>query len=356
MIVRLLSVRLSVAVAAAGCITLQVGNVCGQNRQHGTKIEFSDAKTSEVATNLSLLGSKKDRLREFEDDFDRSLKKAFSTESSMDGVQAPNYRPPARQRTPSKRAKKLEEERRNWVFMDPNEVSSAPTAEELFHMPEYDKHGVEKTDKTPLEKFYERMDKEAKDGKSDGRSRDEAATDARKLAGSLDDADDSDESGLPGELGNTVHSLRKLLNSDANGKAPNFAPGRSSISDIFGLGDSHSLTDQTMPQKSHFEDFPKFYYGGSTPADSVNPLGGLGDHGLSTPMASPGALSGSPLGTASFSGGGLFPSLPGLPGLPQDTATKGLGSYYTPPPPSQPAAPKLAPLPSRFDFQTRKGL
>src|SRR5258708_4930766 len=203
MIVRLFSVRLVAAFAALGGIPLQVDNVSGQSKSRGSKIEFSETKNSEMATNLSQFGSKKDRLREFEDDFNRSFK-VFATENSMDGAQVPNYRPPTRQRAPNKRAKRLEEQQRDWYLMNPNEVSSTPTEEEMFKLPEYDEHGVEKTEKTPLEKYYDRVDKEAKD-RGTAKSKEDALKDARKLAGSMDDSANPEDSDLPGNLGDSMH-------------------------------------------------------------------------------------------------------------------------------------------------------
>ena len=81
------------AVAAVAVSGLLVCSAQTGGKQRGRPIEFSVPRSDEVTTNLHQLTSKKDGLRQLEEDLYKPLQ-TFAPKSSLDGVVAPP-RPPA---------------------------------------------------------------------------------------------------------------------------------------------------------------------------------------------------------------------------------------------------------------------
>src|SRR6185436_10636005 len=127
--------------------------------QRGRPIEFSDPRSTEIATNLNQLNSKRGGLRELEEDLFKPLQ-SFSLKGSLDGVEAsPIPVTPARRPLTRKEKERLEQ-RRNWFLNSPDDLTRGPTAEEIFNLPEYGPDGKEKSKKTPIEKYYDRLERE----------------------------------------------------------------------------------------------------------------------------------------------------------------------------------------------------
>jgi len=59
----------------------------------------------------------------------------------------------------NKREKELEDMRKNWVFVNPDESTKGPTPEEIFGLKEYEENGEEKKPMSVLEKFYQKPDR-----------------------------------------------------------------------------------------------------------------------------------------------------------------------------------------------------
>src|SRR6266576_3716487 len=72
-----------------------------QERQRGKSIEFSDWKSSEVTTNLNQMGSKRDGLRQLEDDLGKPFQ-TLNPRSSLDGIFTPPIHQPSAPNIPSK--------------------------------------------------------------------------------------------------------------------------------------------------------------------------------------------------------------------------------------------------------------
>src|SRR6266705_1049646 len=179
---------------------------------HGRPIEFSDPKSAEITTNLNQLSTKRGGLRDLEVDLTKSFQQGFSSRSSLDGI----AEPPIRYYSPapiiqSRKAKELLERKRNWALANPEDLTSGPTPEELFKLPEYGPDGKEKKPRSAVELFYERQEREnrASPAKRDRDRDSEDLFTARKHAGSRDDAGKRDPAALSGDLSEGERALRR---------------------------------------------------------------------------------------------------------------------------------------------------
>src|SRR5258708_1605842 len=186
-----------------------------QERQRGRPIEFSDRKSNEVTTNLNQMGSRRDGLRQLEDDLGKPFQ-TLSPRSSLDGIFTPPIRQPSAPNVPSKRAKELMERQKNWIFMTPEDLAGAPTEGDIFKLREYDKDGQEKKKSSPLERFMEKQKAERKGTlKKSGSKEDD-------LEMSLTGKDrklEHDDSALPEGLRESEQALKKLFESDATSRS-----------------------------------------------------------------------------------------------------------------------------------------
>src|SRR5512147_1595955 len=118
---RLCALRVCRATVTLAVTGLLVSSAYAADRQRGRPIEFSAPKSDEVTTNLHQLTSKKDGLKQLEEDLYKPLR-SFTPKSSLEGVVAPPARPPSPPVIQNKRVKELLERRKNWVFMTPKDL------------------------------------------------------------------------------------------------------------------------------------------------------------------------------------------------------------------------------------------
>ncbi len=318
--------------------------------QRGRPIEFSDPGSKQIVTNLNQLSIKRGGLRELEEDLYKPLLN-FSPSSSLDGVVAPPVRTSPPPRIQSKKARELLERNRNWFLNSPEDLTTGPTAEDIFNLPEYEKDGKEKKEKSSIERYYERLDRERRtDGQKPTK---EELLDSYKRADSLDDLKKEDDSTLPSEMTEQERELRRRF--DLQPRDATVAPGssRNSFSDVFGLGNTVQTPDQLEAHKLIMKQFEQFFSSSPNPlsgAELPNSLSGLtGARNL--PLSS--GLENLP-GASRLSGfeatlGTINPSA-GAGGLP-DFSVKGLEPLS---PPAAPPTPKVARPPSVMDFPQRK--
>ena len=91
---RLSSPQIYLGAAVLAVSGLLVCTAQAGGKERGRSIEFSVPKSDEVTTNLHQLTSKKDGLKQLEEDLYQPLQN-FGSESSLDGVAAPPPRAPA---------------------------------------------------------------------------------------------------------------------------------------------------------------------------------------------------------------------------------------------------------------------
>jgi hypothetical protein len=253
------------------CLALAVWALCGLmvcsaqtgRRERGRSIEFSNPRSDEISTNLHQLNSKKDSLKQLDEDFYRAFK-TFLGGSSLDAVAAPPMTPPQAPKGPSKRVKELLERRKNAFLLTPEDLAPAPTAEEIFKIPEYDSDGVEKTKKTPMELYWERMDAKRAASLKPNRSEDKEASDLFGAPASRDSSKSREESDLPPGLKAREETLRQLFNPGAAdaGLMPAPSARPNAFSDIFGLGETAPSREKALEHKKRMDEFNSLFDSG----------------------------------------------------------------------------------------------
>lgn len=206
----------------------------------GRKIEISDdPRGQELATNLNHFLLRRDNLKDLNSDLSRGMQWFSPNRSSVDPVIVPPMRPPGRAVIQSKKVKEMLEREKNWVFMNPEDMTAAPTAEEIFGLKEYDKDGQEKKKLSPVEEFYKNLEKQKERNQpaKRGQLKDDVSL---KQPGEFGMADDS---GLPSSLMGSEKKLRDIFDPDT--AKPGDSGGSSVFSDIFGL--EKSATPERSP-------------------------------------------------------------------------------------------------------------
>jgi hypothetical protein len=256
-----MSFRLSSPQICVGAAVLAVGGllVCSAQaggKERGRPIEFSVPRSDEVTTNLHQLTSKKDGLKQLEEDLYQPLQ-SFSPRSSLDGVAAPPPRAPAAPVIQSKRVKELLERRKNWVFMSPEDLASAPSAEDVLKAPQIGPDGQEKKELPAIERYYHRLSN--KQAESDNplqfKDKSEDLFGMPRKSDSRDERVPQEDLIIPSGVRESAQSLNKLVESDrSDGRFYRAAPHGDS-SDIFGLGTQPLSKEQMQEHKKFMDDY-----------------------------------------------------------------------------------------------------
>ena len=319
-------------------------------QKHGRPIEFSDPKGADVNTNLNVLDLKRGGLRDMEEDLSKFFPRSFSPGSSLDGLGATPLPASPVPVMPNKRAKEARERRLNWVWQNPAELTSGPTAEELFKLPEYGPDGKEKKKSPSVENFYQRLEREHR---SDGeKTEDDDPTQPPKRTVSFDDLKPDPDGTMPAQMSDGERAIRRLFDSQPAVHEQTTESSHTSVSDIFGLGNSASSPELLESQKIIRNQFDSLLSPLSTPSSVTelqNSLGGISDsRSVVIPQFDPPARSTfePTLGTLAtpFTGSAL-----------PELNTKDLSSSWsTPSAPGRIELPKVPTAPSVFDFPRRK--
>ena len=325
------------------CITLPAFAA----EQRGRPIEFSSPRSGTVSTNFNDATAEKLE--------DNALKQKLRQESSrpsevigpggsLGGAIAIPYRPPPPPPARSERVKELVDQRKNWVFMSPDDLSNTPTLEEIFGVPEFEVTGEKKEKLSVVERFYQRLEEESnlKASRAAGKAR---------LGSSEDDAARNEESPLARRLIEAENALKRIF--DAN-KAGDYLPredGQPLFSDWFGQAEPSAFSvERTPAQKRRLEEFKQLL--------ETRPVLD------SSPKYAPPARW--EAGLPQPSAGWMPPALPSVPTAPSGispvnelggTTLPGLSSTsvgqpnYTPPPiPALPRSPQGAVVPPQRKF------
>src|SRR5258707_6238413 len=240
--------RFLLILAALGLSELLTGSVRAQSQQPTRKIELSEPASKETANDLNQLAAKQDGRKRLEEDLLKP--RHLFPDSSLDGVFVPPMQAPSKPSAiPSKRMQEQLERRKNWVFMSPDDLTSAPTPEELLGVPEYDQDGLEKKSLSPLERYYKSLEREQQAAKKKSQ-----ADRSNKRPGAHDDSAFLDDSkGSSGDVSESELALKRLLQSDP--AQAGLASGRGTFSDIFGLGSTERTPDQTSAHKKYMDEY-----------------------------------------------------------------------------------------------------
>jgi hypothetical protein len=254
---RLSSLRLSLVLAVGALLGLMAFAAHAGGKERGRSIEFSNLRTDEVATNLQQLTNKKDSLKQLEEDLSRSFRSSFSSGSSLDAVMAPQPATPNKPAVPSKRLKELLDRKKNSYLLTPEDLVEKPTAESMLKMPEYGPDGVEKTKKTSMELYWERMDAKRIGSPKNGYNEDDGIPDISSAYTGRQKSGSRSDSEMPDGLRKREQEVRKLFDggNPDSGLSPTLSGKRSSFTDIFGLADTTTSKEQAMEHKKLMEQF-----------------------------------------------------------------------------------------------------
>ena len=236
---------------------------------HGRELELTEPMAKEAITNLNQL-SGHSSLRQLEDDLTKSLQ-PLAPKGSLDGVMAPQYLPPPpRQIIRSQKLKDELEKRQNWMFLSPDDLLPGVDDADLLKL--QDATDATGKKKSPLEQFYDRLERERKGGtKSKLVSDDDPLSTKDPFH---DDSESMDDSKLPGGVRDSAQNLRKLLNQQNGLGTYGEADGRGSLSDLFGLGVNKLPTKEEIEKhKAYMDEFRKLL-DGPTPVPGSMPSAG----------------------------------------------------------------------------------
>jgi len=276
---RLSSLRICCSLVAVAVSSLLLCSAHAAGKPRGWSIEFSESRSSEVTTNLQQLTSKKDSLRQLEEDLYKPLQ-MFPPKSSLEGVVAPPLRSPAGPVIQNKRVKELLERRKNWIFMTPEDLLTGPTVEEILKSPQYEANGQEKKDLPAMEQYYRRLAAKRPGGDNLNQPKIDDLFGLPKTPNPRDQPASQDDSNLPAELRESALALKQLSGLDTEGDPFGRSATRNSFSDTFGLDGNPSSREQVLAHKKYMDEYRSIVDPGwqrPAAANPVNPFPGLAD-------------------------------------------------------------------------------
>jgi len=252
------------------------------------------------SSNSSKEKPKSDSLRDLEDQIFRSFKTPPKGPLTSPGPEPARTPPPTS--IQSKRAKELQD-RKDWVFMQPEELMAVPTVEELLNLAPLDKKEKSKDKLSPMESYLDRLyhpegtenrKKEpygdlAPFGSLKKKNRDKNnEQDPSSNYGN----DDQTEAELPEGVREMQHKLKnKLSETEQRGLGVVSPQNRSFFSDIFGLDVKAREIPSPLEleaQKRRMDQLTTLYGFQPAPpsmAEPNNPTTGLVQFGPSVPKA-----------------------------------------------------------------------
>ena len=316
---------LKYALVLAGALVSTLGSVHGQQppSRRGQPILFSEPQYNTAMSNLNEIATQKSAFQNPA----KELKKPSDIFDAGEGG-ANFITPPLRQLPPpnlsSKRLKDLLDKRNERAFQAPEDLATLLTAEETFKIPEFDRDGQEKKNKTPMERAYERLEQEQL-----GTTNQVKGDDLFGRQRENDGRDDPAFFGLEKMPGVTAAvpalTSKPLFGGDSSGVFSTEMDKSRSFSESFGFGNFES-PDVTRARETRLQIYRELLNSGPlTPPVAANPLN-------NAPAATPG-----------FSPARGLDSLPGetprgsLPtttvGAPQGFPSPGNNQSLVPPPP-----------------------
>jgi hypothetical protein len=312
----------------------------------------SPAPKTGVARTNSAPPSRNGLLR-LEEELSKSFGSFKPQSSSLEGVSAPL--PPPPRKNSAVQNKRLQDEmdrRKNWMFMNPDELMGAPKSEEFFTLPEYGPDGQEKKPLSAIDRFYQNLEHKNTRKEREQLLRAADPMNSHRPFSTAEDAlDTSEDPSLPPGLRETEQALRKKLLGD-NSDSRATSSTRSSLWDLFGTSEKTVSPEALLAHKEYMKQYQQWL--DTPPANPFNPVAGAGS------SLSP---SGSTSGLDAF--GSLNrpdtfgqPSSSGNPALfvasPQDVNAKVINQWnplYSAPKTPAPQTPAPTPI---FDVPRRK--
>jgi hypothetical protein len=202
----------------------------GTPRPHRS-LELTETNSAEILTNLNLLSTKKEGVRELDDQL-KALK-SLSPSTTFEGNWYVPYVPPSGSAVPTKALKELLQRQMNWG-LSPEEMG-APTAN-----PESDTFSVygddkgDKDKKSSLQQFYDALNNRSPDRKRQDGTAEMSTLGANKRFGSQRDLDVDEDRTLPSGIRENAQKLKAMAKEDSS-SIFNPTRARTSFDNFFGL-------------------------------------------------------------------------------------------------------------------------
>ena len=241
---RLSTFRLLLVVVVCGGVELLAGSVAAQvNSLLGVN---GVAMATNSPGNAKLVPlTKKDGLTAFEEELSKSLQ-MLSPKSSLDGVLAPEYRPPPAPVMQNRRPRESQDRLKEWLLMNSDDVKPGKPGEELL---QFSGLGDDRRNKSSLEGIYQRFNREGGEGWS---GLDPLGSQARRPANpELEDED----ANLPGGIRQAEEKLKKQLGLESRSTMFEAAPARGSVGDFFGFGDRGLSPEEIQAHKIYIQQY-----------------------------------------------------------------------------------------------------
>ena len=242
----------------------------GGGKERGRPIEFSLPKSDEATTNVYQMTTKKDSLKQLEEDLYKPLE-SFAPKSSLDGVAAPPPSEPSAPPIQSKRLKELLERRKNWVFMSPEDLMGAPTLEDVLKSPQLGPDGREKQELPAFERYYQRL------GSKPARADDPLQPKADDLFGTVDkrkarnERASEEDPNLPSTVRQGAERLTRAVEAGSIDSSFTRTASHGNLYDIFGLGNQSLSKEQIEEHKKYMDDYRSVVDSSWHPATMSNP-------------------------------------------------------------------------------------
>ena len=246
--------QISFAAAILAVSGLLVCNAQTDSKERKRPIEFSRPKSDQGTTNLQQLMGKPDGLKQLEEESYRPLQ-PFAPQSSLDGVVALPNRPPATPMIQNKRVKEMLERRKNWVFLNPEDLLGAPTVQEILKTPAFGPDGKEQKERPALERYYERLTTKRSAADSPISSKSDELFGPPSQSNQRDGLAVQEDSNLPSGVRERAEALKKLLDSGGVGSPFSQGAAHGSLADTFGLANNILSKEQMQDHKKFLNDY-----------------------------------------------------------------------------------------------------
>jgi hypothetical protein len=251
-------------------------------KERGWPIEYSTPKGDEAGTNLIQFPSKKDSLKQLGEDFYQPPQ-SLAPPSSLDGVVARPIRPPAGPMIQNKRVKELLERRKNWIFMNPEDLMSGPTVDEILKTPQYGTDGQEKKESPIFERFYRNLatKRPGPNNLLPTKKDDLFGPSSKSIPGN--EVATRDDSDLPDGIKERAEALQKLYQPGGNDSPFSQSTVHGNFLDTFGLAVKELTKEELQEQKRYRDEYHSVVDPSWRPpvaGASSNPLTTVADTGL----------------------------------------------------------------------------
>jgi hypothetical protein len=216
-------------VAGVGLVAL---TALAQPARRGPAIKFSEPKNESVSTNLNPYADTiRNNLRQLEEGVSPRI--GVFNQAEIETIARPVLRPPPV--IQSKRVRELLDRQKNWVFISPEEQATELTEEEMMGVTLLDEQGQKKTSISPLEKYYQNLDRAQAGGTNQlSNGRGTRSDDEGWLSrGEGGEGGEGSFNPVQDRLQETERGLQSLLKTDTGSKFFTENPQIGSMPDLF---------------------------------------------------------------------------------------------------------------------------